>query len=236
MTRATSATFKLRDVSRFVVIVWSVAASFQLLTMGTPWVLARFYDSAIGPWTIPRVPSQCKPAPPSGSSPAAAESRRLTWQLGLATGHAVARSHLGHAGAEELGALERARAGLAQALAVRTPIVPALKSPSGAFHEFDAYLMGDPECVAHDLERGHSPTLAASYRFATVVGYALFVRSSQPRAGPVFAPELRQFGSEADVPRELWLPLTEEYAERSEALPALQTALTKLGQHFGVAP
>ena len=64
-------------------------------------------------------------------------------------------------------------------------------------------------CVAPQLADKYSPREAALYQFGLIVGHGAVYRINAPMLDPLFVPDLRVYGSQAQVPTELSQPFVD---------------------------
>src|SRR5262245_47573961 len=87
------------------------------------------------------------------------------------------------------------------------PGIPPLRQLVDALHEFEVYMIADPECIGARLERGYSREHDALYRFGAFVGHSLAYRGATPQLGPLFVADLRRYGQAAGLPDDVWRAL-----------------------------
>jgi hypothetical protein len=212
----------LRRALLFVGIAWSIAAAFQLLSRGGPWLLDRAVKAAWVPDSLvaPRPEAvDCSAAVQAmakrGLDEASLRSTRVgAYEMGFNLGLVRGARSTG-ARAEEPASLRQEQDQLAVALGVPRPVAPPVRQLAAALHEFTVYVAADPECIGARLAAGYSPEHDALYRFGAFVGHAVTYRGTAPEIGPVFVPEIRRYGQAAGVPEETWQPLLTASAEKA---------------------
>lgn len=94
-------------------------------------------------------------------------------------------------------------------LGVDPPVLPAIQHAANALGEFRSFVAQGAGCVAPQLADRYSPRQAALYQYGLIVGHAAVYRIKAPMVDPLFVPELRVYGHEAEVPIELSQPFVD---------------------------
>ena len=217
---------RIRRVLVFVAVVWTIAGAFLALRSGA---LAIFDFAFRSGWisagmALPKASNNAsgRCAAILGAIPNPARdhtadktSRYLAWQLGYRLGFAAGMVNSEVASRDSAAnSLQELRA-IARALTVPDVALPEAGRAAYALREFGLFLENDPQCVATALEIRHSPRHAALFKFGAAVGHATVFRMLTPQLGPVFEPQIMNYGSAAQVGAELWKP----FLERSIPVP-----------------
>jgi hypothetical protein len=207
---------RLRRGLLFVAIVWSVAAAFQLLFYGIPWLLDRAVKSGwlADTFVIPRParPTDCSAAirdVPQGAPDAAtlSQARVAAYELGLVVGMATGARNAGMAGDGDQGQLQATRHALASQLGLPAPEIPTAHRMANALHDFEVHIATDPQCIGARLAKRYSDEHDALYRFGAFAGHSAVYRGAAPQLGALFVADLRHYGKAAGLPEDAWRPL-----------------------------
>jgi len=206
----------------FVAITWSIAGGFLLLQVGLP----ELVDFAVRKGFIPDSLTMqrprgegvnCAPAVERARGTAtdprvAAQARFFVWRMGFHTGFAagIASATAGSKSpvdpAPLLAEQPRQIAGL---IGVDPPTLPAIQHAANALSEFQTFVAQGANCVAPQLAAKYSPRDAALFKYALIVGHAAVYRINAPTLDPLFVPEVRVYGKEAQIPAELSQPFVD---------------------------
>lgn len=214
---------RLRNALLFVVIAWSIAGAFQLLFWAGPWLVDRgvkagwMPDGIVKPRPVQTV--DCTAAvqgmPQRELDDATRNRARVAaYELGFNLGLVTGARNAGAGDAADGASTREERDRLARELALPRPGIPPLRQLVDALHEFEVYMIADPECIGARLERGYSREHDALYRFGAFVGHSLAYRGATPQLGPLFVADLRRYGQAAGLPEDVWRPLLEASSRR----------------------
>ena len=124
-------------------------------------------------------------------------ARVAAYELGFNLGLVTGARNAGAGDAADGATTREERDRLARELALPRPGIPPLRQLADALHEFEVYMIADPECIGARLERGYSREHDALYRFGAFVGHSLAYRGATPQLGPLFVADLRRYGQAA---------------------------------------
>lgn len=206
----------------FLGITWSIAGGFLLLQVGLP----ELIDVAVRHGVIPdsltmqsprAVAIDCEPAIQRSRAAVvdpgvAAQVRFLVWRMGFQTGFAagIASATAGSSSpVDPAPLLAEQPQQIANLLRVDSPTRPAIQHAANALGEFQSFVAQGAGCVAPQLADRYSDREAALYRYGLIVGHAAVYRIKVPMLDPLFVPELRVYGNQAEVPSELTQPFTD---------------------------
>jgi hypothetical protein len=203
----------------FVAITWSIAGGFLLLQVGLPELIDFAAKKGFIPDSLLLQPPRaagvdCAPAIQRARASVvdpqvAAQARFLVWRMGFHTGFAagIASATAGSPSpvdpAPRLAEQPHQIAGL---VGVDPPTLPAIQHAANALSEFQTFVTQGAGCVAAQLADKYSPREAALFQYGLVVGHAAVYLINAPTIDPLFVPEVRFYGREAQVPAELSQP------------------------------
>jgi hypothetical protein len=165
---------------------------------------------------MPRSPSataDCRPAlqrvKSSVDPQVAAQARFLVWRMAFRTGFAagIADATIGSTSPTDpaplLAQQPRQIAGL---LGVDAPTLPESRHAANALSEFQAFVAEGAACVGPQVAEKFGPRESGLFKYGLVVGHAAVYRINAPQLDPLFVPEIRVYGAEAELPPELSRP------------------------------
>jgi hypothetical protein len=214
----------------FVVITWSIAGAFIVLQEAPAILVDRLAEKGWIPDALLRTSSspaktdcraEVERAKSSPTDPAvASQARVLVWLLGFKIGFAagIRSASAGSSQPVDVDPLLAQSRELSEAMGIEVPRLPGIQHAATALPEYQAFVETDPQCIAAEIGEKYSARQAALYKFALIAGHVSVYRSS--KIGPLFVPELREYGKQAEVPDELWKPLA---AESIDSLPGADT-------------
>ena len=231
----------------FVAITWSIAGGFVLLQEGLPTLV----DAAVRKgWipdslvltTPPASTSECGSAIQRARSSATdprvtAQARLLVWRMGFQTGFAagIASATSGSTAPVDSATLLAQPRQIAEALGVDAPTLPDIKHSANALREFQIFVAQDSRCVAAQVAVKYSPRDAALFKFGLIVGHAAVYRMKAPQLDPLFVPEVRVYGEQAEIPVELRQPFVDDSLDTLPGVSReqkVQFALSRLDEYF----
>jgi hypothetical protein len=235
----------------FLAITWALAGGFILLQEGLPALL----DVMVGKGWIPDAlvmprsrgaTTDCRAAIERARSSTpdrqvAARARVLVWRIGFQTGFAagLASATAGTGKPVDAASLLARPQQLSAIMGIDPPALPSIQHAANALHEFQVFVAEDPGCVAAQIDEKYAARQAALYKFALVAGHAAVYRIKAPALGPIFVPELRVYGKQAEIPPELWKPLADESLESlpgTDAQQKISFILNRLDEHLKANP
>ena len=172
-------------------------------------------DSLVLPRSV-SAPADCAPAVQRAQASAAdprvvAQARMLVWRMGFRTGFVagMADATVGSTSAIDPAPLLAEPRQIAELLGVDPPTLPVIQHAANALNEFQVFVAQGAACVAPQLAGKYTPREAALFKYGLIAGHAVFFRLKAPQLDPVFVPELRAYGAEAQLPPELSQPFVD---------------------------
>jgi hypothetical protein len=206
-------------VVSFVAITWSVAGGLLLLQQGLPELLDAAIRRGLIPNSLvmPRSPSatvDCRPAlqraKTSTTDPrVVAQARFLVWRMGIQTGFAAGIADatvVSPSPTDAAPLLAQQPREIAGLLGVDPPTLPATRHAANVLSEFQAFVAEGASCVGPQLAEKYRPRESGLFKYGLVVGHAAVYRINAPQLDPLFVPEMRAYGAEAELPPELSRP------------------------------
>lgn len=213
---------RARRLVSFLAITWSIAGGFLLLQVGLPELVDLAVRTGLIPDSLTMQPPRaagvdCAPAIQRARAAVvdprvAAQARFLVWRMGFHTGFAagmVSASVGSTSPVNPAPLLAEQPHQIATLLGVDSPTLPAIQHAATALSEFQSFVAQGAGCVAPQLADKYSPRQAALYRYGLIVGHAAIYRINAPMLDPLFVPDLRVYGNEAEVPTELSQPFVD---------------------------
>lgn len=215
-------TSRARRLVSFLAITWSIAGGFLLLQIGLPELTDLAVRKGVIPDSLTMQPPRaagvdCAPAIQRARAAVvdprvAAQARFLVWRMGFHTGFAggIASATAGSASpVNPSPLLAEQPQQIAGLLGVDSPRLPTIQHAANALSEFQTFVAQGAGCVAPQLADRYSPRQAALYRYGLILGHAAVYRINAPMLDPLFVPDLRVYGREAQVPIELSQPFVD---------------------------
>src|SRR3954470_10948991 len=205
----------------FLAITWSIAGGFLLLQVGFPELIDLAVRKGFIPDSLTMEPPHaagvdCGPAIQRARGAAvdprvAAQARFLIWRMGFHTGFAaglVSATAGSKSPVDPAPLMAEQPHQIASLIGVDPPTLPAIQHAANALSEFQSFVAQGAGCVAPQLADKYSPREAALYRYGLVVGHAAVYRINAP-IEPLFVPEVRVYGKDAQVPADLSRPFVD---------------------------
>jgi hypothetical protein len=235
----------------FLAITWTIAGGFLLLQEGLPELAAIAIRTGLVPDSLVKPPSpsaavDCGPAIQRAKSAvtdprAAVQARFLIWRMAVQTGFAagVADATVGTASPTDpaplLAQQPRQIAGL---LGVDPPTLFVTQHAATVLSEFQAFVADGAACVAPQLGEKYRPRDSALFKYGLIVGHAAVYRINVPE-DPLFVPEIRTYGGQAELPAQLSQPFIDNTLD---SLPGngvgekIQSALNRIEEFVKANP
>ena len=224
---ADSAHTRTRRILVFLAVVWAIGAAFLALEAGMT-ELSWFSSSKSLPANLV-LPKQSQAAfvhcqevvkslpRPAQNADIDRQAWYIAWKLGYILGSADASLTSGTANRAAAENLLQQSLQATSALGIPSLTLPEHGHSAYALREFSVFLEEDTPCVAAALQVRHSPRYAALFKFGATVGFGNVYRRLAPELNDVLAPQLRVYGSAADIPSALYNPLLGQHVAGSGA-------------------